>query len=321
MDLRLFHATDDPTVNYKILDYHNSRTGLFACHLLELIGWYTSDVKHRLLGHYRLFQLYKKRRANSSSALPLVQGYILQYRSSYWIKHYWYLFISRLPSLISPDRQMEMYLINKTLVYQRATVLYDFLANADTDFEQAFKNAVLQINDPEFINTASFTKTQYSNLFLNLEHHTVNNLSHNELNIHPIVEKEKETILEKETIIIEPAKELTGKEQGVFSKKQVLILFDLMSRVSKLERFPLCKPGKQKAIAQFLQALTGKGEDTWLETLKDYRHDNLYAWHTPGERSRLIGTLTNLGEITHKAGLGSITSEAEKMIRELRAKE
>jgi len=322
MDLRLFHSTDDPTANYKRFDRLNSRTGHFACRMLELIGWYTSDVKLRLLGHYRLFHLYKRRRSNSRTALDPVRGYILQYRASYWIKHYWYLVLSRVPSLFGPDPQVEMYLINKLLVYERASVLHEFLANADTDFEQAFSKAVQQINSPEFINTAGITKHQQANVLVQMEQHTVNNHSFNELNIHPIVEKEKETVV-KEIIVKEPApaNELTGKGKGVFSKKQVLIVFDLLAQTGMLEPLRLDNPEKHQAIAKFLVALTGKGLDTWLETLKDYHANHLYAFHTPAERANLMSILTNIADTAYAAGLRTITERAEKNIRLLREQE
>lgn len=277
MDLRLFHPADDPGIQYKTLDNQNSRTGFFACHSLEWMGWYTHNVKLRLLGHYRLFQLYKKRRSGSGGLSP-VQGYILQYRSSHWIKHYWYLLISRLPSIFAPDPVIEVYWINKILIHERAHVLSDFLSNADDDFEKAFKNALEGINHPDFISTAA-TK--------------------------------------KETIIKEPPKDLTGKEKGVFSKKQVLILFDLLSLIGKKDRIDLHMTNNHANIAQFFHALTGKGCNTWMETLRDYPDNDLYAFNTPEERSHLIGILTNISNIAKSAGLRSLSTNAEKKRRAL----
>ncbi|HEY4111312.1 hypothetical protein [Puia sp.] len=276
MDPRLFRTDENPNHNYNRFDRFASRTSLFACRWLEFIGWYTSSVRLRLLGHYRLFQLYKKRRGNSPDALPSIQGYILQYRSSHWIKHYSYMLLSRIPNFISPDTQMELHTINHILVHQRSSVLYEFLAAADDDFENAFITALQKILDPEFINTAAITKTP------------------------------------------PPAKELTGKEKGVFSKKQVLILLDLAND-SRIDRLPFDKEAKQPAIARFLQALTGKSTDTWLDILKDYQDNDLYSFHTDAERSKLIAALSNISEFTYQAGLGAITSAAERKIRDLRA--
>jgi len=315
MDLRLFHPTDNPTIKYKGLDYHNSRTGLFACHTLEWTGWYTSDAKHRLLGHYRLYQIYKRRRGNSPSALPPVQGYILQYRSSYGIKYYWYMLISRLPSMFYPDPQMEMYWINKIIIYQRSDVLAEFLTNADIDFEKAFKKALQQINDPDFITASPATKNPKANVFVNLEQHNSFTHAHNELNIHPIVEKQTQL---KEIIIKEPAvKDLAGKEKGVFAKRQVLILLDLLAREGSIDHLPLDKPAKTESFARFLMALTGKGIDTWLETLQNYRSKDLYAFHTEAERKNLLNTLETLATITRNAGLRKVAGIVDKKILQI----
>ena len=289
MDLRLFHPTGNPNSKPKVLDYWNSRTGLFACRFLEWSGSYNDNVKRRLLGHYRLYQLYKKRRSRGPSALPPVQGYILQYRASHWIKHYWYLALSRLPSMFMPDPGAEMYLLNKILVYQRAPVLYEFLENADMDFEQAFNKALGQINNPEFL--------------------------------HPIVEKEINTTI-KEIIVKEspPTKDLNGKDKGVFSKKQVLILFDLLAQAESIESLPIEKAENHRAISQFLHAVTGRSVDTWLDTLKDYQNGDLYSFNTRAERTNLIATITGISKDAHAAGLRILAGEAEKKIRQLRRK-
>lgn len=291
MDLRLFHPTDDPTKKYKRLDSYNSRTGAFACRLLEFIGWYNSDVKLRLLGHYRLYQIYTRRRVNSSSSRPAIQGYIFQYRSSFAIKYYWNLILSRLPSLFGTDPHMEMYWINRILINERVDVLGQFLANADTNFEQAFKTALLQMDDPAFINKA--------------------------------VEKEtliKETVM-KESVIKEiiPKKDLGGKEKDVFSKHQVLIIFDLLAESERLDRLDLRKTHKHPQIARFLQALSGRGKDTWMETLQDYRNNDLYAFNTPEECTHLLATLKNIATIAQDAGLRSICSLAEMKMRKIKA--
>lgn len=312
MDLRLFHPTDDPTIDYKKLDHQNSKTSLFACRLLEYLGWYTYGVKNRLLGHYRLYQIYLRRRQRSPFAIHPIQGYILQYRSTYGIKYYWYLFISRLPSMFFPDPQMEMYWINKILIYQRPDVLIEFLTNADTDFEKAFKNALQKINNLDFITTPPVTKTQKANVFFNLEQHNSFTDAHNELNIHPIVEKETQF---KEIIIKEPAvKDLSGKEKGIFSKRQVLILLDLLAGDGAIDTLPVDKPARAESLARFLMALTGKGIDTWLETLQNYRGKDLYAFHTEAERKNLLGTLETLSTITRNAGLRIVAGIIDKKI-------
>jgi len=318
MDLRLFHPTGNANRSYRRFDRLNAWTRLQPCRFLEWIGWYTHSVPLRLLGHYRLYQLYKKHYDRTAADIPPVHGYILQYRSSYWVKYYWYLFISRFPSMWGiPDRQVEIYAINKTLVYHRAAILYEFLANADLDFEKAYRHALDQIYHPEFLNTAAITKTEHSNVFVQVEQHNTITDAHNELNIHPIVEKQTTT---KETIVIKEApaaKELTGKEKGVFSKKQVLILFDLLAAAPKIERIDLFRQTKLEPTAQFFQALTGKGKDTWVETLKDYRNNDLYRCYTSGERSQLITVLENLATITRNAGFRTVAGLADKKIMEL----
>ena len=60
MDLRLFHHKDRPNADYETMDRKNSRTGSFHVDYLEWTGWYDTSVHMRLLGHYRLFQQYKK---------------------------------------------------------------------------------------------------------------------------------------------------------------------------------------------------------------------------------------------------------------------
>jgi len=317
MDLRLFHPTNKPDGTFRTFDRINGKTGFYTCRLLEWSGWYTQDIQVRLLGHYRLFQLYKKHRFAGPDSLKPAVGYLLQYRASYWIKHRWYMFISRMPSMFKYfDTGVEMYSINKLLINERADILIDFLTDADTDFEPAFKHALNRIRDSAFIHIPYTSQTQNSNFFLKLEQHNITDNSHNELNIHPIVETQiiqekeiivkKETVVERSTIIKEPAKDLTGKEKGVFSKRQILIFFDLLTRAGLKDRILLAKTDKHEAIANFLQAVTGKGSDTWLEMLKNYKDNDLYAFNTPEERANLAGILKNIANIAYHAGFRSI---------------
>jgi hypothetical protein len=108
-----------------------------------------------------------------------------------------------------------------------------------------------------------------------------------------------------------------GKEKDVFSKKQILILFDLLSSTSKLESIDFSKPAKFEAIAAFLHALTGRSKDSWTEELNDYKTKDLYAFHSPGELQQLINAIINLTEFLRKAGFRSIAALADKKIREL----
>ncbi|MBS1603084.1 MAG: hypothetical protein JST42_10490 [Bacteroidetes bacterium] len=316
MDLRIFRPTDNPDFNFKTFDRINSRTGNFSCRWLEFIGWYTSSVRLRLLGHYRLFQLYKKQRLKSPAHLSPIQGYILQYRATHWMKRYSYILISRLPSLFGPpDDHVEIHAINNLLIHQRADILYQFLDAADTNFEEAFKIALLRINAPEFINTSPAPTTHNSSVIYNLQQHNTITDAHNEFNIHPTVEKETSV---REVIIKEPAsKELRGKEKGVFSKRQTLILLDLLAREGKIDPLPIDKPAKTESVARFLMALTGKSIDAWLETLQNYRGKDLYEYHTDAERKNLLSTLETLATITRNAGLRKIAGLVDKKIIEL----
>jgi hypothetical protein len=301
MDLNIFHYPENPDHNYKRFDRHNASTGFHTCRMLDYLGWYNMSIPLRLLGHYRRFQAYKKRRRHRAGDLPPIQSYILQYRPSERLRRYSSIVISRWPSLWGiPDESVEMHAINKLLIYERVAVLTEFLTDADIDFEAALDRAVQQIHDPEFISIPAKVEKQKE----------------------IIVEKEKE-ITVKETIIKEvaPAKELTGKVKDVFSKKQVLILFQLLAESRKIESLDLGKPGKRRDIARFLQALTGKGEATWLEILQDYQNKDLYEFHTNSERSHLLATLTNMAEIADKAGIQSVTSLIELKIRKLKLRE
>ncbi|GGB14856.1 hypothetical protein GCM10011511_43250 [Puia dinghuensis] len=290
--------------------------------MLEWTGWYTSSVRLRLLGHYRLYQLYRKHRYGRSRDVPPIHGYILQYRASNGIKFRLATLFSRFPAILGfPDRTIEIYAINKMLLYERAAILYEFLASADADFEKAFGRAIDQIYSPEFLNTAALTQHQHSSLFVQVDQHNMITDAHNELNIHPIVEKEtmvKEVII-KETVPGAPDKAIAGKEKDVFSKRQVLIFFDLLAQSPPIDRIALDPPINLLAKAQFFRALTSKGVETWLKTLRDYRK-GLYECHTSDEIENLISVLTNLAEFTHAAGLRAVTAAAEKKVHELQAK-
>jgi len=320
MDLRLFHS--NPNGNYKGIDRLNSWTKLWPCRLLEWSSWYYLSLPYRLLGHYRQFQLYKKFHGGRSKDIPPIHGYILQCRVYNGAKFRFFVFLSRIATMWGyPERMVEIYAINKSLLYEHADILHEFLANANIDFENAYKTALRQIHAPEFLNTAAITNTSHSNVLVQVkhDHNTVNNNSTNELHIHPVI-KEGSTV--KETVIIKetpPAKDpISGKEKGVFSKKQVLILFDLLAYSGKIEHLQLQKHQKKiDAIAQFLQALTGKGKETWIEELKDYRDRDLYEFHTPGEKKQLLIVLENLATLTRNAGLRSIAGLVDKKIIEL----
>ena len=312
MDLRLFHSSENPTHDYKIFDRHNSWTGRQSCRLLEWTGWYGMSLPTRLLGHYRLYQIHKKSLRRLSD-VPVVMGYILQYRNFHGVKFHLARFFSHFPAMWGyPDSTVEILAINRMLIHDQVAVLYEFLTNADLDFESAYRRALQQINDPAFLNPGSMARVQHPNVFVQFKHHhqTINNTLYHQLNFQSVIQQGSVPVKEA----------LTGKEKGVLSKKQVLIFFDMLHQSGALERIDLSKPNKFDTIAQFFQALTGKGKETWVETLRDYHNRDLYAFHTLGERNQLLSILTNLADITRAAGLRSVCSLVDKKIREIERK-
>lgn len=86
MDLSVLHPVHSPERNYKWKDRLNSLTGHLDCRLLEWSGWYNQDILQRLLGHYRLYQLFKAEN-DPNSHLSLLAAYIVSYRASHGIKY------------------------------------------------------------------------------------------------------------------------------------------------------------------------------------------------------------------------------------------
>lgn len=308
MDLRLFHPEHSPNGNFKVMDYLNSQTYLLPCEFLEWSGWYYRTVPLRLLGHYRLFHHYKKYHpGESGNALP-INRYILHHRAAFDRKY-------------QHGRPItEIHNVNRVLLNERSYILYDFLAHAEPDFETAYRLALQQINDPSFLSTP-----ETANILVQVQHdHNTNNYnhtsySHNELIINPVIKEE----VPAKGSSAQPSPVNTamqGKVKDVFSKRQVLILFDLLSQSAKTEPFDLRNANKHASFAKFLFALTGKSKETWLEELKNYRNKDLYAFRDAGELSQLLNTLTNLSDILRGAGLRTLSSQADKKIRELELK-
>lgn len=59
MDLSVLHPVKSPARDYTWKDKLNSITSPLGCRFLEWTGWYNQDIAQRLLGHYRLYQLFK----------------------------------------------------------------------------------------------------------------------------------------------------------------------------------------------------------------------------------------------------------------------
>lgn len=360
MDLTLFHYgpnAGDPR-NWKMKDRLNGCTGLAKCRLLEWSGWYNQDLLQRLLGHYRLFQHFRKEDVKIKRNMPLVMAYIFHYRVTHGVKY----FASRIVSIIywigtlgGSYQAVEIEGINKMLLKEGAGILSEFLANADEDFEQALRTAVQRLTDPAFFNKVSGNSStvpsptawiniqnnyktfnnnarQYNEFNEFNEHHEHNEFNQlnqlnqlnefNQLNVQNINNDIKfESTTNNTEYHHHSAKSgAQGKEAGVFSKLQILILFDLLYEAADIEKIDLAKPNKFDGVAELFRALNGKTKESWLQELKDHQKNGLYAFHTDGEKKQLIGTLINLSETFRKAGFRSIAKLADRKINELERK-
>ncbi len=310
VDLTLLH--EDPDGDYTFHDRLYRCTGRFACYFLEWTGWYNNRIATRLLGHYRLYQLYKRDPDRVFRSMPLPQAYILHYRSSHIVKY----FISRVMSFFycictfgRHYLMVEIETFNHTLINDHALILQTFLEQADHDFTSAFRTAMTQLNDrifavPEIPSipppTPMLIQFHKEDHHYHQTFHSHYSYNHTEINFQPAIQAAHK-----------------GKEKDILSKKQTLILFDLLSQTAKLEPIDLGKPARSEAIAIFLHALTGRSKASWTEELHDYKTKNLYAFHTPGELQQLINTISNLAEFLRKAGFRSVATLADKKIREL----
>jgi hypothetical protein len=328
VDLTLFHQVPDG--NYRAKDKLNSRTSRAACYFFEWTGWYNQNIAQRLLGHYRLFQIYKKDPDNTSRDINLAQAYVLQYRSNHFVKYS----LSRLISLIyriftlgRPYLPVETETFNRSLINEYADILHTFLTDAETDFTSAFQNAMKRLNNVNPNNPSGQSKElsqpfqiQVRPTFINIQSdlHINNtfNTQRNDFHTHHNYENDysSHTHINNSPNAKEGAK---GKEKDVLSKKQVLILFDLLSESADLEKIDLRKPNKYDDYAILLHAITGKSTASWKEVLNDYKTKDLYEFHTPGELNQLIVTITNLAEFLRKAGFHSLAKSADKKIIEL----
>jgi hypothetical protein len=204
---------------------------------------------------------------------------------------------------------VEIETFNRALINEHAHILEAFLEHADHDFTSAFHTAMEQIKAIIIGSPGSPSKIFSPTILVQFQKdyhihqqifYSTNTYNHSEINIQPTI---------KETH--------KGKEKGVFSKKQVLIFFDLIKSATKLESFDLNKPARFEGIAAFLCALTGKSKESWIEELKNYKTKDLYTFHTQGQLQQLINDLSNIAELTRNAGCRPIATLAEKKIREL----
>jgi hypothetical protein len=307
IDLTLFHREDaPPNINWRRTDRLNSWTSLRGCRFLEWMGWYNLDVAQRLLGHYRLFRHFNADYSKSRRDLAAAQAYILQYRTSHGLKHFLSRVMAFLTAIIERQRnpvEAEIAAINRQLVNDSTSVLYDFLTDAGQDFTAAFLQAMRRIKDPSFFNKSAAPPTINLQVNQTDQHyfaHQHNTYTATQVNIQPAIKARA-----------------YGKDKGIFSKKQVLILFDLLSAFKDFDAIDYTLPNRFEGYADLLHALTGKSKLSILEELNNYSHKGLYEWHTQGELKQLIITLTHLSNSFRKAGFKSFTRLLDKKIIEL----
>lgn len=328
MNLSLFHFDpNDPHSHHKMKDKLNSRTGLLACRFLEWTGWYDYMIAQRLLGHYRLFQHFRKDYAKFSwPDMTAARAYILNYKATHGLKYFLARLMSFIYTIFTPKeyyRVAQVAGVNHLLIKEHPFILEEFLEGADLDFEEALKKAMHRITDPYFLSMTTkdsfapapatepalippvqlsqFNHTVNNYATYNHQYNTLNNNISN-VNIQPVLR--------------DGAK---GKESGIFTKRQILIFFDLLSGISTLEKVDLTKTAKFDGIAALLHALTGKSKESFIDEMKDHRNNGLYAFNTPGERNELIGILNNLSDAFRKAGFRSLATQADLKIKELDA--
>jgi len=188
--------------------------------------------------------------------------------------------------------------LNKQLIYQQFTILQKFLVNADSNFEKALQNAIDQINtyDNKAIPEITFIQNR-------LEQKVYNNTCH--------------YFTEYNGTVLSETNKLKGKEAGVLSKKQLLILFDLLADSEEIERVDFSNPNKFEQEAELFHALNGKSKSSWEEELNNYKDKGLYYYRGKGELNQLIKDITSLSNIIRKSAFRPLAKAADKRIREL----
>jgi len=303
VDLTLFHDEDaPPKANWRMKDRLNGWTGLRCCRLLEWTGWYNYDIAQRLLGHYRLFHHFKADYIKSPHQLPAASAYILDYRSRHGIKYLLARIVAFVVSILdrTPYPVSEIAAVNRQLVNESTSILYDFLIDADHDFTAAFLQAMARIKSPSFLSVM----TPYPvtpPVAIQYNDNRTRAVYHSQVHIQPTIREGA-----------------TGKTKGIFSKRQLLMLFDLLSKQTRpLEKIDFSKNNRFDAIATLLHAISGKSKASIVEELKDYHNKGLYDSDPGGQRNQTIAELTNLAETFRAAGFRSIAREADIKIREL----
>jgi hypothetical protein len=300
MDLSVLHAVKSPDRDYTMKDKLNGITSPLGCRFLEWSGWYNQNISQRLLGHYRLYQLLKaKRQVDSQVSLPV--AYIARYRILHIIKYVLSCITAVLYYICTlGDRYhlLPIEQLNKQIIYQQFTILQEFLTNADADFEKALQNAIDQVNGYGNIVTPEITFIQNR-----LEQNVYNNTNH--------------YFTEYNGTVFSGANKLKGKEAGVLSKKQILILFDLLADTGGIERIDFSNPNKFEREAELFHALNGKSKSSWEEEIKNYKDKGLYYYKGEPELNQLIKDITSLSNIIRKSAFRPLAKAADKRIREL----
>lgn len=300
MDLSVLHAVKSPDRDYTMKDKLNGITGPLGCRFLEWSGWYNQNISQRLLGHYRLYQLFKAKSQVDSQVSSQV-AYIAHYRSLHIIKYALSCITAVLYYICTlGDRYHPLPIeqLNKQMICQQFAILHEFLTNADADFEKALQNAIDQINSYDNNVTPEITFIQN-----HLEQKVYNNTNHyfTEYN---------------GTVFFGPNK-LKGKEAGVLSKKQILILFDLLANELDIKGVDYSNSNKFEREAELFHALNGKSKSSWEEELNNYKNKGIYYYNGKGELNQLIKDITGLSNIMRKSSFRPLAIAADKKIREL----
>jgi hypothetical protein len=257
------------------------------------------------------------------------QSYILQYRASQEIKYFlgkimYFIFSTVTREAYTP---VEIGALNRILVNEGSDILHQFLIDAEVDLGHAIDLATNKINTPGFfcrtakgvvptvqVNNKFTQVNQVVNNYYEVNSHERNLYSfheHNATNHYSYTKVVNMSVVGKEGEVGR------GKEKGVFSKKQLLILFDLVSEEARIEAIDLGRPNKFDGFADLLHALTGKSKETWMEELKDYQNKSLYEAYTLGELRELINSITTIANVFRAAGFRSVAKIADKKISEL----
>ncbi|MBO9200225.1 MULTISPECIES: hypothetical protein [Niastella] len=303
MDLSVLHPVKSPDRDYAMKDKLNRITSPLGCRFLEWSGWYSQDISQRLLGHYRLYQLFKtKNTADTQLSLSLV--YIAHYRALHHIKYGFSCIIAVLYYIFTlgeryPPLSVEE--LNKQLINHSHSILQEFLTATEIDFEKALSNAVDQING-----AGNNVIPEITFVHNHLEHNVYNNTCH--------------YFTEYNSTALSGTNELKGKQTGVLSKKQLLILFDLLAEKGKIEWIDYWKPNKLESAAELFHAVNGKSKSSWEEELDNYKDKGIYYYRDEGQLKELIKNLINLSEIARKSKLWTLAKVVDKKIRELESR-